>query len=114
MLQETPVILADIAYKLLNASTDCAKLGLCPATQRTGLVGDVCDVCEKVVAFIDNEWFNNTQVLNSTAFPCYKSLTPAARRKTLSFKRSKPSATSCPNPSKCRAMLQQTRPPPRS
>ncbi len=69
VLQETPAILADIAAKLLNATTDCAKLGLCPAARPAALVGGVCDVCEKIVAWIDNEWFNNTQVHNNTAFP---------------------------------------------
>ena len=61
VLQETPAILADIATKLLNATTDCAKLGLCPAARPAATAGGVCDVCEKVVTWIDNEWFNNTQ-----------------------------------------------------
>jgi len=59
--QETPAILADIAQKLLNGTTDCAKLGLCPAPHATVNVGGMCDVCEKAVAWIDNYWFNNTQ-----------------------------------------------------
>jgi hypothetical protein len=61
-VQETPTILADIAQKLLNATTDCAKLGLCPAEHKPAALGDVCDVCQKIVAWIDNYWFNNTQV----------------------------------------------------
>lgn len=59
--QETPTILADIAAKLLNGTTDCTKLGLCPAAHTSDLAGGVCDVCEKVVSWIDNEWFNNAQ-----------------------------------------------------
>ena len=60
-MQETATILADIAEKLLNGSTDCAKLGLCPAPHTVDVAGGVCDVCEKVVTWIDNEWFNNAQ-----------------------------------------------------
>ena len=63
MVTETPAILAGIAQKLLNASIDCTKLGLCPAARAPQLraTGELCKVCEKVVEWIDNEWFNNTQ-----------------------------------------------------
>jgi len=63
VVAETPAILAGIAQKLLNASIDCTKLGLCPAARAPQLraTGELCKVCEKVVEWIDNEWFNNTQ-----------------------------------------------------
>ncbi len=62
--QETPVILADIAAKLLNGTTDCTKMGLCPAAHAAVAVGSVCDDCEKIVDFIDSKVFNNTAAID--------------------------------------------------
>jgi hypothetical protein len=57
--RETPAILSDIAAKFLNSTTDCVQLGLCHDSHRAQFNGGVCDLCQKIVAWVDGEWFNN-------------------------------------------------------